>query len=287
MAETKKITAIVGQPVQIKLQSMVGSTGYGWYLTKLTGGLGLSSAVVVPTRPGIAPVNHIFDFMAFTEGTFEVSFELRAPWRPEEAAETETFEVEIKPREKTAKAEIESALGGREFINAAVANVGAQVEASQVLKYAAPMSAATAFTQPCAPAAAVTPQTVILYAAPITSGPTLQQPGTLSAATMIAYAAPTGPSTVAVYAAQQADPCLQVPRPVQPMYAAPMMQPYAAPWVYAQPQPLYAAPTILPYAAPWVYAQPQPCQYPGPLYAAPMPLVRYAAPPASSPDGCC
>lgn len=271
MAEKKKISAYVGQPVQIKLQSMAGSTGYAWYLTKLDGGLALSSAVVIPTAPGVAPVNHVFDFLACTVGSFQVVFELAAAWRPGEAAETEIFEVEIKAKQKSAKQEIESALGGREFIHASVANVGAQVEPSHVLKYAAPMASSVPQAQACGPVAAVTPQTVILYAAPMTAGPATQaavpsQAGTLSAATMIAYAAPIGPSTMAVYAMHQADPCLQDPclqalhahRTLHPMYAAPMFQPYAAPWAYMQPQPMYAAP-----------------------------MIRYAAPMASPPQECC
>ena len=96
MAEPKKIEAIVGQPVQVILQSMAGSTGYSWYLKHLDGGLALSKACAAPSGPGIAPVNHVFEFLATKEGSFSIVFDLIAPWRPGEAADTETFEVEIK-----------------------------------------------------------------------------------------------------------------------------------------------------------------------------------------------
>jgi hypothetical protein len=317
MSEEKKVQAVVGQPVQIKLQSMVGSTGYGWYLARLDGGLALSSAIVTPTAPGVAPVNHQFDFMAVAAGPFKVEFQLLAPWRPGEAADTEVYEVDIAPPRKSAKEDIEASMAGRDFIKATSVNVGqAQTDPSTVLKYAAPMATATSMLDYAAPmtqaASLAVPQTCILYAVPMTrmSAQTLAaQRGTLAATTMIAYAAPVGPNTMALgagYAAQSIDPCLQtlgMTQCPQPVYAAPMaiptmVAPYAAPCTTIQ-----SAPTMVqPYAAPWpnmqvLYAAPmaqgqsvQPLyaapmtQNPQPLYAAPTTIMRYAAPYM---PGCC
>jgi hypothetical protein len=304
-AGNKTINAIVGQPVQINLQSMAGSTGYGWYLTKLEGGLALSSVSIVPTAPGIAPVSHQFSFIAITAGTFTISFSLLAPWRPDEEADNETYTVTITAPKKSAKEDIEAGMAGREFLRAASATVGQPVsDVSAVLKYAAPMVQSV---QPqsliyAAPMVqSVQPQSLI-YAAPmvqnvqpqslIYAAPMVQnvQPQPIiyaapmsrvggqygnSAATMIAYAAPVGPSTVA---AMGYDPCQAAAQ----QYS--MMQPYAAPWPNAQL--LYAAPMAQSgqsactinalYAVPMV--QNSQCQYPPqPMYAAPM-IMRYAAP---------
>ncbi|NOQ23704.1 MAG: hypothetical protein GQ565_13790 [Candidatus Aegiribacteria sp.] len=279
MAERKEIKAIVGQPVQIKLQSMAGSTGYSWYLTELDGGLTLSSAVVVPTAPGIAPINHVFDFLACATGSYKVVFELKAPWRPGDVADTEVFEVQIKAKKKTAKQDIESAMEGREFIRASAVNVGSQVEASQVIKYAAPMSS--------------TGPTVILYAAPMTglsaTAAIPSQPGTLAAATMVAYAAPIGPSTVAAYgtsyATRQVDPCLQALQAQcpQPMYAAPAVQACMPGTLAASTMVAYAAPATA-YGTSYAMRQVDPClqalqaQYQQPVYMSPMVVQPYAAP---------
>jgi hypothetical protein len=254
--ETKKITASVGQPVQIKLQSMAGSTGYSWYLTELDGGLVLSSAIVVPTAPGIAPVNHVFDFLAEKAGSFKVVFELKAAWRPGEKADTEVFEVEISEKKKTPQEDIEAAMAGREFVKASATSVGAQVENSQILKYAAPMSAATSIVY-AAPMAQPVPQ----------NGPQL---ASVVAATMIAYAAPIGPSTVAFRQPPAVDPCLTCPPPVGVQIL------YAAPWTGPQQPPVAADPCQ---CSPVNALCPSPCPGPLPKYAAPMPGgMRYAAP---------
>jgi hypothetical protein len=260
--EGKTIAVVVGQPVQINLQSMAGSTGYGWYLTRLDGGLALSSTAVIPTAQGIAPVSHQFSFIATKAGSYNVVFDLLAPWRPTEIADSETYVVTISEPRKTAKEDIEAGMAGRQFLKTSSASVGQQtLDYSTVLKYAAPM------------VQSALPQSII-YAAPMTRIP--DPWGNLAAATMIAYAAPVGPTMVAAtgYAAKMADPCLQ--NQCQPQYNA-MIQPYAAPWPNAQllyaapmaqsgqcqcPQPMYAAPMS------------QPLQ---PLYAAPM-VMRYAAP---------
>jgi Chagasin family peptidase inhibitor I42 len=257
-AGKKTITAVIGQPVQVNLQSMAGSTGYGWYLTHLDGGLALSSVAIVPTAPGIAPVSHQFSFIAITAGTYTLSFSLLAPWRPNEEADNETYTVTITAPKKSAKEDIEAGMAGREFLRATSATVGQAVsDVSTVLKYAAPMVQSVQpqsliYAAPMVQVQSVQPQSLI-YAAPMTR---IGGQFGNAAATMIAYAAPIGPSTVA---ATGYDPCLYAQQ-----YS--ICQPYAAPW--PNPQLLYAAPMT----------QSGQCQCPPqPMYAAPM-IMRYAAP---------
>jgi hypothetical protein len=266
----KTVLAVIGQPIQISLQSMVGSTGYGWYLTSLDDGVALSSAVIVPTATGIAPVIHQFDFIATKTGTFKVQFQLLAPWRPGEPGDTELYVVTVSAPKKSAKEEIEAQMAGRDFIRASSVNLGqSMTEPSTVLKYAAPMAqAAPSMTVKYAAPMVQAPQPQpIIYAAPMTRA----QSGTLSAATMIAYAAPVGPTMVAATGMQSVDPCLQSQYLQQ---NAAMMQPYAAPWPNTQ----------LLYAAPMTASGQWPCSQPvQPMYAAPM-VLRYAAP---YNPGCC
>jgi hypothetical protein len=215
MTEPKKITAFVGQPVQITLQSMAGSTGYSWYLTTLDGGLALSCTTTAPTGPGIAPVNQTFDLLAIKDGTYKVVFELMAPWRPGESGDTAVYEIEISQTLKSAADEISKAMDGRAFTNAQAVNVGDAANASAVLKYAVPMSYGNAGTAP--------PQ--VIYAAPMV------QAASLNAMTpQVVYAAPMA----------QSSPVAAMTTP-QVVYAAPMAQssPVAA---MTCPQVVYAAP---------------------------------------------
>ena len=140
MADKKPIAreATVGQPVQVILQSMVGSTGYGWQLTSLTEGLGLMSVDIRPIRSGIAPVNHIFNFLALKVGTCKVQFQLIAPWKTAEPAETVEYEFTIKAKEKNAADDIAAAMKGSGFVGAPVVNVGAEACAHPMEYYGIP-----------------------------------------------------------------------------------------------------------------------------------------------------
>ncbi len=299
--EKKQIELVVGQPVQITLQSMAGSTGYSWFLTKLSGGLALSDTTSVPTAtvPGqIAPINQIFSFLAISKGTNEVEFSLIAPWRPSEVQDTEVYQVTIKEPEKTAAEEIESAMKGREFISASAVNVGA----AGVIKYAAPMVCGCGPVM-VPPYAAPVTQAQPLYAAPMTQAqPVYAAPmaqalpaarpvayvptdpcldprnSVLAANTMIAYAAPVGPSTMAVM-----DPCLD---PRNSILAANTMIAYAAPVgpsTMAVMDPcldprnsVLAASTMIAYAAPVVAKDP--CLDPRNSVLAANTMIAYAAP---------
>lgn len=338
--EQKKIEAIVGQPVQIILQSMSGSTGYSWFLASLNGGLALSGAYAVPAagNPGeIGPTNHVFDFLAIKEGKYTLEFQLIAPWRPGETGDSESYEVQIQKPKKTAADDIAAAMKGRDFVKAGAVNVGSAVEPSAVVKYAAPMAhtavlkyaapmvqpavlkyaapmamnyadpcltamdpclaAADPCLDPCMVNSGLRATTMIAYAAP--SGPStvaVNLGNTLRASTMIAYAAPVGPSTVAVnfannlraattmiaYAAPVGPSTMAVNAAAQAMQCAQPL--YAAPVTWPV-QPLYAAPLVWPVQP--LYAAPLPRTV-QPLYAAPLmtqPIQPYAAPWTQNP--CC
>ena len=256
MTATKKVTAIVGQPLQIVLQSSVASTGYGWYLTALDGGLALFASCVHPTsRAYGAPSNHAFDFTAIKEGTFTVEFTLLAPWRLDEPAQTETYEIEIKAPAKTASEEIEEAMKTQRFTNAEA--VSPESGPSMILKYASPM---------------ISP--ILKYAAPMNMTMDGSPP-------ILAYAAPSVPPTTGT--CQPGDPCQSALPPFTILYAAPMTQPmpmYAAP--AANRTQGVSAPSNMLYAAPPAYQATAPVQA---LYAAPMNLA-YAAP-CNPYTGCC
>ncbi|VFQ45928.1 protease inhibitor I42 family protein [Desulfoluna butyratoxydans] len=319
MSQEKCVTAIVGQPLQIVLQSNVGSTGYGWYLSFLDGGIALFGSCVTPASSAYGgPSNHAFDFVALKEGTYKVEFILIAPWRMEEPAQTETYTIEIKAPSKTAADDIEEAMKSQRFTSADAVSPEsgpsmvlkyATPMASPVLKYAAPMggmdASATmlAYAAPMASAGQATCAScgpVILYAAPMAQA-NMATVTNLYAAPMAQanamtqpmpmYAAPLGacttdPCTAAasVNMLYQA-PMMQANAMAQPVYAAPMTQPmpmYAAPVGACATDPCTAAASVsMLYQAPMMQAN----AMAQPVYAAPMPqpMPMYAAPATCQP----
>ena len=62
--EEKTIVAYQGKAFSVTLQSMIGSTNYGWCLTTMPEGVVLAGVENVPTTQGIGPVNQVFYFGA-------------------------------------------------------------------------------------------------------------------------------------------------------------------------------------------------------------------------------
>jgi hypothetical protein len=62
--EEKAIVAYQGKSFKVTLQSMIGSTNYGWCLMSMPAGIVLAGQVNEPTAQGIAPVNQVFYFIA-------------------------------------------------------------------------------------------------------------------------------------------------------------------------------------------------------------------------------
>ncbi|WLE95779.1 MAG: protease inhibitor I42 family protein [Candidatus Electrothrix communis] len=96
MTIQEEVTIEVGQSVDVSLESMMGSTGYGWELTALKGNINLVSMSVQPTstRP-IAPVIQIFSFRGVGEGSGKAVFVLTAPWKVEEPKKQVTYTFNV------------------------------------------------------------------------------------------------------------------------------------------------------------------------------------------------
>ena len=96
MTIQEEVTIEVGQSVDVSLESMMGSTGYGWELASLEGNVNLVGISVQPTstRP-IAPVIQIFSFRGVGEGSGKAVFVLTAPWKVEEPKKQVTYTFNV------------------------------------------------------------------------------------------------------------------------------------------------------------------------------------------------
>lgn len=282
MSQTKNVTAIVGQPLQIVLQSNVASTGYGWYLSALDGGIALYGSCVTPISSVCGgPSNHAFDFVALKAGSYKAEFILVAPWRMDAPAQTETYEIEIKAPAKTAAEDIEEAMKTQRFTSADA--VSPESGPSMVLKYATPMAS------PVLKYAAPMGSAVLKYAAPMAAGLEASQPVIVYAAPMASPSA--SPQSVAVACQTSCAPmdARMAQAAYNMLYAAPMTQPmplYAAPLPMCSTDPRLAASSVnMLYAAPMAQAGQMSQPAYNMLYAAPMaqPMPMYAAPASCQP----
>ncbi len=86
----------VGQSVDISLESMMGSTGYGWELRSFEGNINMVSMSVQPTSTrAVAPVIQIFSFRGTDEGSGKAVFVLTAPWKVEEPKKQVTYTFNV------------------------------------------------------------------------------------------------------------------------------------------------------------------------------------------------
>jgi hypothetical protein len=89
-------TIEVGQVIDISLESMMGSTGYGWELSELTGPISLLGITIVPSSTAqIGPVTQVFTFKARGTGEAKISFILTAAWKLEKPIEEVHFTIHI------------------------------------------------------------------------------------------------------------------------------------------------------------------------------------------------
>ncbi len=92
----------VGQSVDISLESMMGSTGYGWELRSFEGNINMVSMSVQPTSTrAVAPVIQIFSFRGTEEGSGKAVFVLTAPWKVEEPKKQVTYTFNVVKAEDT------------------------------------------------------------------------------------------------------------------------------------------------------------------------------------------
>ncbi len=91
----------VGQVIDISLESMMGSTGYGWELSELTGPANLIGISVIPSSSNaIAPVTQVFHLRGVSVGEVTVSFVLTAAWKLEEPVRKVTYKITVTEAQK-------------------------------------------------------------------------------------------------------------------------------------------------------------------------------------------
>ena len=129
------VKAAVGESFEIQLQSMQGSTGYGWYLTGLPEGVALLSTTSAPVHPEpmIGPVRQIFVFVGLREIKASLEFQMLAPWKPTEPADRKVYALLIGQVEDTLEAE----MGAGQFVT----RTSHMVHMSAVLPYGFPEDA--------------------------------------------------------------------------------------------------------------------------------------------------
>jgi hypothetical protein len=91
----------VGQVIDISLESMMGSTGYGWEVAELTGSVYLFGITTTPSQSGtIGPVNQSFHLRGAKAGKGKITFVLTAAWKVEDPIKTLTYDFIVTEAEK-------------------------------------------------------------------------------------------------------------------------------------------------------------------------------------------
>ena len=88
------LSAEIGHVIDISLESMMGSTGYGWQLEGLNGCVNLLDIRVQNSSRRMGPIEQIFSFIPTGTGKAVVTFVLAASWK-EEGEPVKTIEYQI------------------------------------------------------------------------------------------------------------------------------------------------------------------------------------------------
>jgi hypothetical protein len=133
MTIQEEVTIEVGQSVDVSLESMMGSTGYGWELASLKGNVNLVGISVQPTstRP-IAPVIQVFSFRGVGEGSGKAVFVLTAPWKVEKPKKEVVYTFNVV---KAEDADTDDALRLEGFTASPTATVRAAASGGTVMLY--------------------------------------------------------------------------------------------------------------------------------------------------------
>lgn len=137
MSKEKNIDVNIelGQVIDISLESMMGSTGYGWELSELTGPVYLIGISVIPSSTkAVAPVTQVFHVRGIKTGKAKVSFVLTAPWKLEEPVNSVTYNIEV----VEVKAVTDDELKIKGFVDAPKASVRDQQKPSPLYDVQAP-----------------------------------------------------------------------------------------------------------------------------------------------------
>jgi hypothetical protein len=110
------VKAAIGESFDIHLQSMQGSTGYGWYLSGLPEGvvlLGVTTSSIY-SQPIVGPTRQTFTFVGLTTIESNLEFRLLAPWKPTEPADRKVFALYIGKEQAD---ELEAEMGSAKFVS--------------------------------------------------------------------------------------------------------------------------------------------------------------------------
>jgi predicted secreted protein len=110
----------VGQAIDISLESMMGSTGYGWEVSELTGSVYLFGITTTPSQSGtIGPVTQSFHLRGAKVGKGKITFVLTAAWKVEDPIKILTYDFIVTEAKKPSEDDLK--LDG--FVAAPQANV--------------------------------------------------------------------------------------------------------------------------------------------------------------------
>ena len=133
MAIQEEVKIEVGQSVNVSLESMMGSTGYGWELASLKGNVNLVGISVQPTSTrAIAPIIQIFSLRGVAEGGGKAVFVLTAPWKVEEPKKEVVYTFNVV---KAEDADTDDALRLEGFTASPTATVRAAASGGTVMLY--------------------------------------------------------------------------------------------------------------------------------------------------------
>jgi hypothetical protein len=99
--KNEEVKIEVGQVIDISLESMMGSTGYGWEVAELTGSVFLFGITTTPSQSGtIGPVTQSFHLRGAKVGKAKITFVLTAAWKVEDPIKTLTYDFIVTEAEK-------------------------------------------------------------------------------------------------------------------------------------------------------------------------------------------
>lgn len=146
------IIASVNHTFDIILESMLGSTNYGWSLKSMPDGVALLSTEIVPIRTGISPVRQIFTFAALEpvkDGIIE--FAMLCMSNPSSLpADTATYHIYIHAEDENDA--LEKVIGSSKFLKGSgtvnhfkpIPLYGFPMESRTIMPYGFPKPADTA-----------------------------------------------------------------------------------------------------------------------------------------------
>ncbi len=128
-----EMVVLEGKVFTVELQSMLGSTAYGWCLASLPEGIILENIEIVHTSPGISPVIQRFYFGVSSAKAVEaeLTFVLACTFQPDEIAKEEKISLTIIPHNSDEYVTFNENLRQKESANAANAVIPYGVQFSR------------------------------------------------------------------------------------------------------------------------------------------------------------